>query len=142
MHFSSPVRHKEMTSKIFLLIVPAVLACVMTAWAHHSPSQAYVGRVVTLEGKVVELDIRNPHSFINFEVTDRNGKTTRWAGEWGSPSQLREGGVTKSVLKPGDKIIVEGAPALDPMNHKVFIRSVVRPATGATPEFKWAGGVR
>lgn len=120
----------------------AMLASAVTASAHHSFSRTYTGKLVTLEGKVVELDIRNPHSFINFEVTDKNGKTTHWAGEWGSASQLSEGGVNRSVLEPGDKIIVEGALARDPMDHKVLIRSVVRPATGAVPEFKWAGRVR
>ena len=142
MQFPDFVGHKEMTSRVFLPIVLGVLASAVTAAAHHSPSRTYTGKLVSLEGKVVELDIRNPHSFINFEVTDRNGKTTRWAGEWGSASQLREGGVTGSVLKPGDKIVVEGALTRDPMDHKVLIRSVVRPATGATPEFKWAGRVQ
>jgi hypothetical protein len=131
-----------MTSRVFLPVLLTVLASAVTTSAHHSFSRTYTGQLVRLEGKVVELDIRNPHSFINFEVTDKNGKTTHWAGEWGSASQLREGGVTGSELKQGDKIIVEGAPARDPMAHKVLIRSVVRPATGATPEFKWDGRVR
>jgi hypothetical protein len=142
MQFPNSIGHKELASRLFLPVVLAVLASAVTASAHHSFSQTYTGKLVRLEGKVVELDIRNPHSFINFEVTDKNGKTTRWAAEWGSASQLREGGVTGSILKPGDKIIVEGATARDPMDHKVLIRSVVRPATGATPEFKWPGGVQ
>jgi hypothetical protein len=127
---------------MFLPVVLVVLALAVTASAHHSFSRAYTGQLVRLEGKVVEVDIRNPHSFINFEVTDRNGKTTRWAAEWVSASQLKDDGVTKSLLKAGDKIVVEGATGREPREHKVLIRSIVRPAAEDAPEFKWAGRVQ
>lgn len=120
------------------MVVAAVLACAMTASAHHSFAGTYIeGKIVALEGKVVEFNIRNPHSFLSFEVTNKNGKTTRWAGEWGSVKQLVEGGVTQFVIKPGDTIIVEGAPSLDTTDRKILVRSVVRPATETAPEFTW-----
>jgi Family of unknown function (DUF6152) len=134
-----------MTSKKFLLVVAVVLACAMTASAHHSfaGTGIYIeGKIVALEGKVVKFDIRNPHSFLNFEVTDKNGKTTRWAGEWGSVTQLVEGGVTRFVIKPGDTVIVEGAPSLATTHRRILVRTVVRPATGTAPEFKWTGRVQ
>ena len=49
--------------------------------AHHSFAGTYVeGQLMKIEGKVVEFNIRNPHSFITIEVTDKDGK------EYGIPT--------------------------------------------------------
>jgi hypothetical protein len=132
-----------MKSRLFLLTFSAILVFGVTAFAHHSFAGSYIeDKTVTLEGKVVQFDIRNPHSFINIEVTGKDGKVSRWGGEWGGVTQLSEGGVTKFTLKVGDKVIIDGAPSRDADEHKVLIRSVTRPAVGNTPEFKWGGTVR
>jgi hypothetical protein len=124
------------------LMFVAILVFGVTAFAHHSFAGSYIeDKTVTLEGKVVQFDIRNPHSFINIEVT-KDGKASRWGGEWGGVTQLSEGGVNKFTLKVGDKVIIEGAPSRDTEEHKVLIRTVTRPAAGTTPEFKWGGTVR
>jgi len=72
----------------------------------------------------------------------KDGKASRWGGEWGGVTQLSEGGVNKFTLKVGDRVIIEGAPSRDSEEHKVLIRTVTRPAVGTTPEFKWGGTVR
>ena len=132
-----------MKSRLFILmLVVASMSCV-AAYAHHSFAGSYVeDQTVKLEGTVSSFNIRNPHSFIEIEVVDKDGKTTRWGGEWGGVTQLSEGGVTKFTLKVGDKVIIDGAPSRDTEEHKVLIRSVTRPAVGNTPEFKWGGTVR
>ena len=131
-----------MKSRLLALMVGAILMSGMTAFAHHSFAGSYIeDKTVTIEGKVVQFDIRNPHSFINIEVT-KDGKASRWGGEWGGVTQLSEGGVNKFTLKVGDKVIIEGAPSRDSEEHKVLIRTVTRPASGTTPEFKWGGTVR
>jgi hypothetical protein len=113
------------------------------AYAHHSFAGTYIeDKMVRIEGTVAEFNIRNPHSFISIEVTDKDGKVTRWGGEWGGVTQLSQGGVNRFTLKPGDKIVIDGAPARDSSDHKVLVRSVVRPATATSPEFKWQGRVQ
>jgi hypothetical protein len=115
----------------------------VAAYAHHSFAGTYIeDKTVKLEGTVAEFNIRNPHSFISFEVTDKDGKVTRWGGEWGGVTQLSQGGVNRFTLKPGDKIIIDGAPARDSSDRKVLVRQVVRPATATSPEFKWQGRVQ
>jgi hypothetical protein len=132
-----------MKSRLFALIFAAILVFGVTSYAHHSFAGSYIeDKSVTLEGKVVQFDIRNPHSFINIEVAGKDGKTARWGGEWGGVTQLSEGGVTKFTLKVGDKVIITGAPSRDAEEHKVLIQSVTRPAVGNTPEFKWGGRVQ
>src|SRR5215470_211867 len=132
-----------MKSRLFILmLVVASMSCV-AAYAHHSFAGSYVeDQSVKLEGTVSSFNIRNPHSFIEIEVVDKDGKTTRWGGEWGGVTQLSQGGINRFTLKIGDKIIVDGAPARDSSDHKVLVRKVVRPATATSPEFTWQGRVQ
>jgi uncharacterized protein DUF6152 len=132
-----------MKSRLFILmLVVASMSC-LAAYAHHSFAGSYVeDQTVKLEGTVSSFNIRNPHSFIEIEVVDKDGKTTRWGGEWGGVTQLSQGGINRFTLKIGEKIIIDGAPARDTSEHKVLVRAVTRPATATTPEFKWQGRVQ
>lgn len=132
-----------MKSRLLVLMFVAAFMSGVAAYGHHSFAGTYMeGKAVTLEGTVAEFNIRNPHSFISIEVTDKDGKTTRWGGEWGGVTQLSQGGVNRFTLKIGDKIIIDGAPARDSLDHKILVRKVVRPATATTPEFTWNGRVQ
>lgn len=113
------------------------------AQAHHSFAGSYKeGNTVRLEGTIVQFNIRNPHSFINFNVVDDDGKKVLWGGEWGSVTALSQGGVDRFTLKVGEHIIVDGSPPRDSMDHKVLIRRVERPATKDVEEFIWEGSFR
>ena len=132
-----------MKSWFFILMLIVASMSGVPAYAHHSFAGTYIeDQSVKLEGTVAEFNIRNPHSFISIEVTDKEGKTTRWGGEWGGVTQLSQGGINRFTLKIGDKIIVEGAPARDSSENKILVRKVVRPATATSPEFAWQGRVQ
>ena len=125
------------------LALVAALMSGVAAYAHHSFAGTYQeGKLVRIEGKIVEFNIRNPHSFITIEVKDKEGKTTRWGGEWGGVTQLSQGGVTRFTLEPGDYLIIEGAPPRDSQDKKVLVRKVWRPATDSKPAWAWSGNVR
>jgi hypothetical protein len=126
-----------LTALVFLGVVSAV------SEAHHSFAGSYLeGDTKRLEGVIVQFNIRNPHSFINFMVKDEAGNEVLWGGEWGSVTALSQGGVDRFTLKPGEFIIVDGAPPRDSMDRKVLIRRVERPATDSVEEFIWEGNVR
>lgn len=132
-----------MTFKVSVLMVLAALASVPTMYAHHSFAGTYIeDKIMRIEGKVVQFNIRNPHSFITIEVQDKDGKTTRWGGEWGSVTQLSQGGVNRFTLEVGDFLIIEGAPPRDFSDPKVLVRKVSRPATDKKPAFEWSGRVQ
>lgn len=132
-----------MKSRLMVLVVLVAFISGVAAYAHHSFAGSYVeDKIVTIEGTVAEFNIRNPHSFISIEVKGKDGKVTRWGGEWGGVTQLTQSGVNRFTLKVGDKIIVEGAPPRDSSDTKVLVRKVVRPATGTNPEWKWEGRVQ
>src|SRR5438067_6931513 len=120
----------------FLVLMMAMLMFGVSVYAHHSFAGSYIeDKMVTLDEKVVQFDIRNPHSFLNVEVIGKDGKAARWGGEWGGVTQLSEGGVSKFTLKVGDKITIVGAPSRDTEEHKLLIRSVTRPATATSEAF-------
>jgi hypothetical protein len=126
-----------------ILTIAAVLLSGAAAYAHHSFAGSYVEhQVMKIEGKVVEFNIRNPHSFILIEVQEKDGKSVRWGGEWGGVTQLSQGGVTRFTLEVGDHLIIEGAPPRDSLDKKVLVRKVWRPATDKKAAWEWAGNVR
>jgi hypothetical protein len=132
-----------MKSRLIVLLAVAFLVSGVAAYAHHSFAGSYVeDKLITIQGKVVEFSIRNPHSFIGVEVTGKDGKVVRWGGEWGGVTQLQEGNVTKFSLKYGDIVTIEGAPPRDAAEPKLLVRKVHRDKKGDTPEFNWGGTVR
>ena len=124
-------------------IIIAALLISAAAYAHHSFAGTYIeGKLVKLEGDVVEFNIRNPHSFIVIEVKEKDGKKVKWGGEWGGVTQLSQGGVTRFTLEVGDHLIMEGAPPRDSLDKKILVRKVWRPATDKKEAWEWAGNVR
>jgi hypothetical protein len=132
-----------MHRRVPVLVMIAALLSGAGVYAHHSFAGTYIeGDLIRIEGKVVEFNIRNPHSFINIEVMEKDGRTARWGGEWGGVTQLSQGGVTRFTLEVGDYLIIDGAPPRDSQDRKVLVRRVVRPATDTKPEWEWSGNVR
>jgi hypothetical protein len=111
--------------------------------AHHSFAGTYIeGQLMKIEGKIVEFNVRNPHSYIVIEVEEKDGKKVKWGGEWGSVTQLSQGGVNRFTLEVGDYLIIEGAPPRDSTDKKVLVRRVTRPATDGKQAWEWSGTVR
>ena len=76
------------------------------AYAHHSFAGTYQeGGLMKIEGKVVEFNIRNPHSFILADVEAPGGKE-RWAIEMTAPANLVQEGWKRTSLKAGDKVTI------------------------------------
>jgi hypothetical protein len=97
---------------ILSVVAAGVLVFALAAYGHHSIGATYDGnKEVKLEGKLVQFDFRNPHSFVHLDVLDKEGKTQRWAIEWGGASSLGGQGITRSTLKVGDEVVITGNPA-------------------------------
>jgi hypothetical protein len=132
-----------MKARLPVLTLIVALASGAAAIAHHSFAGTYrESEVMTIEGKIVQFNIRNPHSFINVEVVGEDGKTAVWGGEWGSVTQLAQDSVNRFTLKVGEFIVIDGAPPRDSMDRKVLVRKVLRPATDTVDEFVWEGRFR
>src|SRR5262245_2035452 len=108
------------------------------ALAHHSFSATYFeDKTVQIEGKLVQFQFRNPHSFIQVEVKDDKGQIQRWSIEWGGASQLGAQGVTNETLKYGAIVTLSGAPGREASDNRMLLRSLRRKSDG----FGWEGRV-
>jgi len=121
-----------------VLVLAIAAAAVMTRplQAHHSFAATYFeDKVQKIEGDLVQFLYRNPHSFVHVEAPDEKGVTQRWAVEWGAGQQLTQQGVTRVTLRAGDHVLIEGSPGRNAEDHRLRMRSIVRPSDG----WKWSG---
>jgi Family of unknown function (DUF6152) len=120
----------------------AALAISAGAQAHHSFAGTYLmdAAPVTIEGKLVQFLLRNPHSYVQVEAKDpQTGEMTRWSIEWGTAGQLQQGGVSDATLQVGDHVIVTGNASRHPDDHRLRMRTIERPAADGRPAFTWKG---
>ncbi len=86
--------------------------------AHHAFSAEFdATRPVLLRGKIVKVELVNPHAWIHIEVTKPDGSTEVWMVEGGSPNTLLRKGVTKATLPIGIEVVVDGYQARDHTNR-------------------------
>ena len=99
-----------MKSKLTLLTI-ILLAFAGTVSAHHGSASYDMTKSVALKGTVTDFQFVNPHVLIYIDVKDASGNVAKWAGELTSPNRLSRLGWTKSTLKVGDEVTMEGAPS-------------------------------
>ena len=87
-------------------------------WAHHSAAVEFdEKRPIKVTGTLTKLDWVNPHSIFYMDVTSENGTVANWSWELPSPNQLMRAGWSRTSMKVGDSITVEGIHARDGSNH-------------------------
>jgi thiamine monophosphate kinase len=125
-----------MKRQLLMLTLLGALLAAAPIYAHHSFSATYFeDKVDTIEGDLVQFLFRNPHSFVHVMGPDQNGQMQRWAVEWAAGLQLSGQGLTRETLKPGDHVIITGNPGRNPADHRLRMRSILRPQDG----WKWSG---
>jgi len=88
------------------------LTGVATASAHHSAAAAYeAGESIRITGSVLEFRWTNPHCHVYINVTDGpfNGQT--YTVELSSPAALAHDGWSKTILRPGDDVMMTVLPS-------------------------------
>ena len=76
------------------------------ALAHHG-NAAYADDITEFkQATVTKFAWANPHTLINFDATDANGKVVHMVVETAAPQALRLIGWAKTSLEPGDVITV------------------------------------
>jgi hypothetical protein len=94
--------------------VVAFVAAGSGVTAHHAFSAEFdADRPVKLRGKIVKLELVNPHAWIHIEVPKDGGGTEEWMIEGGTPTVLMRRGLTKDTLPIGAEVIVDGYQAKD-----------------------------
>jgi len=120
-----------MERSLVVLLVIGMLTIGATAYGHHSFAATYhEDRTVQIEGKLLQLMFRHPHSFLSVEAPDEKGVMQRWGIEWVGAGQLGSQGVTRETLKAGDLITITGHPGRNPADHRIRMVTLKRKSDG------------
>ncbi len=114
-----------------LCIAAGALLSGVPASAHHSFTATYdESKTQQIEGEIKQFLFRNPHAWVHVEAPDENGQVHRWGVEWGGAGALTGQGITRDSLKVGDKVVITGNPGRNPIDHRLRMRSLLRPSDG------------
>lgn len=92
------------------------------AQAHHAVASVYdLNEEIVLEGELVKLNIRNPHSNLHLAVPEEDGTTTEWVLTTASVQVLSRAGVNRDSIRPGESLKITALPARNG-NPAGFIR--------------------
>jgi hypothetical protein len=121
--------------RLFVLGLTSLLAAT-AAYAHHSFARDYAeDRQISLEGDVVSFEYRSPHAWVYFTANDNGGVLRKYGAEWANPRRLEQQGIGASQIRPGDHVIISGAPSRSATTYSVHLKSIRRPADG----WAWPG---
>src|SRR5919108_1125287 len=77
--------------------------------AHHSFAAEYDGsKPVKVSGVVTKVEWTNPHIWFYVDVKDDQGRVANWGFSGGPPGVLQRRGISRTALKIGDVVVVEG----------------------------------
>ena len=98
--------------------------------AHHSFAAEFDSKKpVTIKGHVTKIDWMNPHVWFYINVKNEDGTLTNWGVEMGPPHGLQSRGWTRTTMKLGDEVVVEGSLAKNG-SKRTNARSVTMASTG------------
>lgn len=108
----------------------ALLAAAVPVIAHHSFAAEFDStKPIKLQGIVTKVEWTNPHVWFYINVKDEAGRVTNWGAEMGPPHGLQGRGWTRTTMKIGDEVVVNGTRAKNG-SFRVNARNVVLAATG------------
>jgi len=101
------MRTRAIAFAVFMLLTVTVLA-------HHSAIAEYdLDKPVKVSGTVTRVEWSNPHIWFYVDVKNPDGTVTNWGFSGGAPGVLQRRGVSRTALKPGDQVVVQGFRAKD-----------------------------
>lgn len=97
--------------EIALILIMSALMVSRPLFAHHSSAAYDMEHPVNMRGVVTNMEWTNPHVFIFLDVKDDTGRVEEWRVEGNSPNMLVRTGWRREMIKAGDELMVNGAPA-------------------------------
>ncbi|PYS03837.1 MAG: hypothetical protein DMG12_11390 [Acidobacteria bacterium] len=114
----------------FLGLALGVILSAVPVMAHHSFAAEFdANKAVTMKGFVTKVEWTNPHVWFYINVKNEDGSTTNWGFEMGPPHGLQSRGWTRTTMKLGDEVQVNGTLAKNGSNRG-NARTVTMVSTG------------
>ena len=92
------------------LVIVVSMSFAPFAFAHHGGGTFDSSREVQYTGVLTRLDLVNPHSWIYFNVKEKDGTVTAHRCELRAATVLRRSGWTPEMFKPGQRVTIEASP--------------------------------
>jgi uncharacterized protein DUF6152 len=120
-----------MRTRFCVLAVAVAMLSSLPARAHHSFGGTYdVSRQISIKGKIVQVSLRSPHSFLYVEVEEPDGSVQRWVLEGAGAGQFAQQGVNKDAFRIGDPVEVVCNPSRSPNSTRARLISITRTTDG------------
>ena len=125
-----------MLKRAMITVLIGAVALGVSTSAHHSFAAHYLeDQRVSIEGELVQVEYRNPHSWVHVNARDETGVVRQVAAEWASAPRLKQWGVSEDTLRPGDRVIITGSPSRNPAEYTMHLKSIQRRSDG----WQWSG---
>jgi hypothetical protein len=99
--------------RMLATVVLLAVAFSAATGAHHSFAVFFDDtKNITVKGTVTEFRFTNPHGVITIAVK-KDGREEAWKAETNAPTILTRRGWTKTSLKAGDVVTIDGWPSRD-----------------------------
>jgi len=119
-----------MRMMLAVFTLAGLVAAAVPGYAHHSFAAEFdADKPVKLVGTVTKIEWTNPHAWFYIDVMDDAGKVANWGWELGSPTSLVRLGWSRTSLKIGTVVTVEGSRSRDGSNN-ANARAITLNSTG------------
>jgi Family of unknown function (DUF6152) len=113
--------------RLWTLVVAGLVSLSTPLVGHHSFAEFYIEEdTIEVEGEIVEVQYKNPHSWIHVQAEDPFRRATIYAVEWASVSRLERDGITKRTLREGDWVRIWASPNRKPNDNRVRLKRIER----------------
>ncbi len=113
---------------LFLFLAAVVAVAGTGLQAHHPFAATYAeDREVTITGEILQVLIRDPHTFLQMRALDEKNVPQVWSVEWLGRTVLSAQGVSLDTLKPGDLVVAKGSPGRIGAAHRLRLKALARP---------------
>ena len=102
-----------------------LLGTVVPVLAHHAFSAEFdQAKPIKVSGEIAKVEWVNPHAWIFIDVKGADGKVVPWRFEMGAPNALLRAGWSRSDIRPGTAVTINGflARAGGPVGNAFQVR--------------------